>query len=81
LFADLVEFRDGLLRVGDGLQQIVPLAAEESKSLFALVIFLERIMLTGPMDSMRIFISWYANPRREAPRPKAGQEFRDQISG
>src|SRR6267378_3696497 len=59
LFADLIELRDGLLRICNGLQQIVPFAAEESEPLFAFVVFLERHHI--------------ANPPLEAPRPKAGQ--------
>ncbi len=39
---DLVEFGDGLLGIGDGLQQVLALAPQEAEALFALVVFLER---------------------------------------
>jgi len=38
---DLIELRDGLLRICNGLQQIIAFAAEESEPLFAFVVFLE----------------------------------------
>ena len=42
LLRDLVELRDGLLRVGDRLQQVLAFAAHERKALFALVVLFER---------------------------------------
>ena len=42
LARDLVELGDGLLGIGDGLQQVLALAAQEFESLLALVVFLER---------------------------------------
>ena len=44
---DQVEFRDGLLRVGDGLQQVVAFARQEREALLALVVFLERHHVDG----------------------------------
>ena len=41
-FADFVEFRDRLVRVGDRLQKIGAFAAQKIEPLFALVVFLER---------------------------------------
>ena len=50
--------RDGLLRVGDRLQQVVALAARgRSKRCSHSLYSSSAIMLTGPMDSMRAFSS------------------------
>ncbi len=80
LFADLIELRDGLLRIGDGLQQVVPLAAEEFEPLLAFIVFLERhhVDRAHGLDAGLHLVVLRVRDAKFLAR-KQGREFRDQI--